>query len=317
MDLNDLKYYAAIVESGSLSSASRMLGVTKSLLSQHLSRLEQSLGVCLIQRTTRRLQVTPLGQDFYRSCLAVMNEVERARALVDDARTTPRGRLKVSCPVLFAQTILIPVVSSFLQSFPEVELMLDADYRDVDILGEGYDLMLKIQRQLEDSRLTVRAFALDRHWLVAAPELIERIGLPQVPADLAGVASVALRIPGDNHRIWNLFDASEIPCTIAHHPRLTCSDPLTLMHATISGSGVALLPGSMCIDKIATGHLVRLLPEYQGATMYLHAIYPSRQRLNRAARCFLDHLARYLPAQIHDMVGEEFAIEPPAFPGVR
>src|SRR5690606_24170288 len=131
-DLNNLYYYAAIVEAGSLSGASRVLGVTKSLLSQHLARLERELGVALIQRTTRTLKVTPLGIEFYRRCQAVLAEVERARTLIDDERDTPRGTLRISCPVLFAQVMLAPLMGRFLREHPQIELIVDASYRDVD-----------------------------------------------------------------------------------------------------------------------------------------------------------------------------------------
>ncbi len=306
MDLNDLRYYAAIVDAGSLSAAGRQLGVTKSLLSQHLNRLEQTLGVCLIQRTTRRMQVTPLGREFHEHCRTVLEEVARARALIEEARDAPRGRLKILCPVLFAQRVLMPLVPSFLSEYPEVQLVLDADYRadqDIDLISEGYDLVLEIRRQIEDSSAIARAFTLDRHWLTASPELLQTLGTPRTPADLDGVASVALQVSGDHHETWQLFDADETLHTIHHRPRLVCSDPLIAMDATIAGTGVALLPASVCMAKVAKGRLHRLLPNLQGGTMHLYATYPSRHGLSRAARCFLDHLSRRLPSQIRHAVG--------------
>ena len=302
-----MRYYAAIVDAGSLSAAGRQLGVTKSLLSQHLNRLEQTLGVCLIQRTTRRMQVTPLGLAFHQHCQLVLEEVARARAMIEEARDAPRGRLKILCPVLFAQRVLMPLVPSFLREYPEVELVLDADYRDdqdIDLISEGYDLVLEIRRQIEDSRSIVRAFTLDRHWLTASPELVHALGAPQTPAELEGVASVALQVSGDNHAAWQLFDADETACTINHRPRLVCSDPLIAMDAAIAGTGVALLPTSLCMAQIAQGRLLRLLPGHQGGTMHLYATYPSRHGLSRAARCFLDHLSEGLPSQIRHAVGD-------------
>lgn len=302
LDLNDLRYFAAIIDAGSLSGASRALGVSKTLLSHHLSRLESMLGMSLIQRTTRRLEVTPLGHEFHQRCLSVLAEAERALSLVDEARSTPRGTLKISCPVLFAQAVLMPVVNSFLQAFPEVDLVLDADYRDVDLLGEGYDLALKIQRQLEDSRFIVRSFRLDQHWLVAAPELAHRLGEIRSPEALNGVASVHLRNQGENpaSTVWQLFDPHAQNHSVRHHPRLASSDPLVLRLAVLEGIGVGLLPGSLCQRELQAGHLVRLQPDHHGGTMQLHAIYPSRHGLSRAARCFLEHLARHLPPQLRE-----------------
>ena len=302
-DLNDLKYFSAIVEAGSLSAAGMKLGVSKSRLSMHLAQLEQTLGVCLIERSTRRLQITPLGERFYHRCLAALSEVERALRMVSDTRDMPRGTLKISCPVLFAQAILMPVTNSFLQQYPDIELILDADYRDVDLLGEGYDLALKIQRQIEDSRFIVRSFALDQHWLVAAPDLVERLGPVRSPADLGDVESVFLRNQGDNHAnfSWQVLDAKDVTHSINHRPRLTSSDPLVLKSATLDGIGVALLPSSLCRRELIDGRLVRLLPDHHAGTMHLHATYPSRQGLSRVARCFLDHLGHHLPEQIREV----------------
>ncbi len=307
LDLNDLRYFSAIIDAGSLSAASRNLGVTKSLLSLHLAKLEQTLGVTLIQRTTRRMEVTPLGQEFHHRCQAVLAEVERAQSLIEDARDVARGTLKISCPVAFAQVILTPMLSAFLQAYPEVNLVLDADYRDVDLLSEGYDLALKVQRQLDDSRFIVRSFRMDQLWLVATPELATRLGPVHRPSQLDGVASVLLRYPGDNPNgtTWQLFDANEQAHPISHQSRLASSDPLVLKPAVLSGLGVALLPSSLCQHDVRDGLLVRLLPNFHGGNMQLHAVFPSRQGLSKAARCFLEHLGQHLPMQIQQMLDED------------
>ncbi len=307
MDFNDFAYFVAIVEGGSISAASRTLDVPKSLLSQHLAQLERALGVRLIERTTRRLDVTPLGRRFYRRCLAVLAEIQRAQAMIEDTRDTTQGKLKISCPVLFAQTFLMPVVNAFLHKHPGVDLTLDADYRDVDLLAEGYDLALRIQREPEESRFVVRSFTLDQLWLVGAPSVLRRLKTAGAPVDLDGIESVLLRIDGDHpaSTTWTLFDAQETPHHISHRPRLASSDPLILKSATLAGLGVALLPSSICTRELADRQLVRLLPDHHGGNMQLHATYPSRQGLTRAARSFLDHLGQHLPAQIREVCEHE------------
>lgn len=305
LDLNDMRYYAAIVDAGGISAASIALGVTKSFLSQHLARLEQSLGVRLIERTTRSMHVTTLGQRFHRRCLAMLAEADGAQALIDEMREHPRGTLKISCPVLFAQALLMPTATVFLREYPEVDLILDADYREVDLLGEGYDLALRIlQRPLQDSRFVVRSFPLDQHWLVASPIWVNaQPAMPTRPEDLNGADSAFLINDGDvaANTVWTVFDAAGNPHSIRHHPRLTSSDPLILKNATLAGVGPALLPSSLCVRELMDGYLIRLLPEFHGGMMQLHAIYPSRDGLSRAARCFLDHLAEHLPLQIREV----------------
>lgn len=291
-----------IVEAGSISAASSALGVTKSLLSQHLARLEQSLGVRLIERTTRRLHVTTLGQRFHRRCQAMLAEAESALTLIENVRETVCGTLKINCPVVFAQVILMPVVTRFLHEHPDVDLVLDADYREIDLIGEGYDLALRIQQgALDDSRFVVRSFPLDQLWLAASPSWVEQTGLPANPEALHEVESAFLLNDGDNaaNTAWTLFDADHVSHIIHHHPRLTSSDPIILKNATLAGIGPALLPSSLCERELAEGRLIRLLPEFHGGDMQLHAVYPSRDGLSRTARCFLDLLTEHLPLQIH------------------
>ena len=293
IDLNDFHYYAAIVDAGSLSGASRRLGVTKSLLSQHLAKLELHLGVRLIQRTTRKLQVTPVGLEFHQRCRAVLAEVERAQALVDEMRGVPRGRLRISCPVLFAQVMLAPLLGGFLRTYPDVDLVVDADYRDVDLIGEGYDLALRAQPDAEDSRVVMKSFGFDQHILVASPGFLAQHGTPTGPDDLAGVTSAAVMTSGARW-LWHMFGPDGTPVTIAHRPRLQTADFIVLKHAVLEDVGVALMPRVLCADDLATGRLRRVLPDHLGEMVRLHAAYPSRTGLSHAARVFLDYLGEHL-----------------------
>ena len=143
-DLNDLLYFARIVEHGSLSAASEALGVSKSLLSQHLARLEGRIGVRLIHRTTRKLQVTEVGQRYYERCRSVLEEIARADEVIADARGTPRGLVRVACPVNFAQMVMVPVFVDFMRSHPEVELAVEVTNREIDLIGEHCDVALRI-----------------------------------------------------------------------------------------------------------------------------------------------------------------------------
>lgn len=292
-DLNDLCYFAAIVKAGSLSGASRSLGVTKSMLSQHLSKLEQQLGVKLIQRTTRKLQVTPLGQAFYRHCLAVLEEVEHAQHLIDDAHAQPHGRLTVRCPVLFAQVMLAPVLGGFMREYPEIELFVDADYGDVDLIEDGYDLAFRAEQDMPDSSLVIKSFAVDQPILVASPDFVSDRGRPTALRDLHGTPSAATPVVNGKPQ-WLLTGADGSEVAVPHQPRLQSPDLIVLKQAAVDGVGVALLPRLLCADDLARGKLLRLLPDYCGKTVNLHAIYPSRGGLSPAARTFLDYLGENL-----------------------
>ncbi|WP_347262106.1 LysR family transcriptional regulator, partial [Rudaea sp.] len=189
-DLNNILYFAKIVEHGSLSAAADALGVAKSVLSQHLAKLEDDLGVRLIQRSTRKLQITDIGRRYYERCRAVLAEVERAGSVIDDVREVPSGRVRVTCPLNFAQVFMAPLLAEFMARHAEVEVVLEISNDDVDMIAEGYDLALRIVPCIKSSSLIVRSFTLSRHLLVASREFVRRHGQPRAPADLRGLPSV-------------------------------------------------------------------------------------------------------------------------------
>jgi DNA-binding transcriptional LysR family regulator len=295
-DLNNILYFAKIVEHGSLSAASDALGVAKSVLSQHLARLEADLGVRLIQRTTRKLQITDVGLRYYQRCRAVLAEVARANKLIDDARATPRGSVRLTSPVNFAQAILAPVLANFMVEHPEVEIALDITNREVDLIAEGYDIALRIAPVMRASTLIVRSFLLKRHTLVASPAFIERHGEPRVPEDLRGLASVGGLhglARGDRH-VWRLTGTDGGVRVVPHTPRLVTEDVIVLKQVALAGCGIVELPPICCHDELADGSLVRLLPDWSLPDMNLHAVFPSRKGLTPAVRCFIDYLSLHL-----------------------
>lgn len=295
-DLNNLYHFVKIVEHGSLSAAAEALGISKSVLSQRLARLEQELGVRLIQRTTRRMQVTAVGRRYFQHCRTVLAEVERAGRAVEDARSNPRGRVRLTSPVNFAQGILAPVLADFMAEYPDIEVLLDITNREVDLLADGYDFALRIAPMLPSSSLVVRAFRLMRHVLVASRHLVRSRGLPRHPAELRGwpsLAGVHGFVPGARQS-WQLTGPGGETSVVAHTPRLLTEDIFVLKRAVLAGCGVAELPPICCRDELADGTLVQLLPGWQLPEMSLHAMFPSREGLSVAARCCVEYLCHHL-----------------------
>lgn len=312
-DLNDLFYFAKIVEHGSLSAASAALGVAKSVLSQHLSRLEAQLGVRLLQRDTRKLQITEVGARYYQRCRAVLAEVERANSVIDDARGTPRGVVRVTSPVNFAQTILAPLLADFMLEYPEVEIVLDMTNREVDLIAEGYDVVLRIAPGIRASSLAVRSFVLRRHHLLASPAYVERHGLPRAPEDLRGAVGLGglLDLGRGNRHSWRLSGPDGEISEIAFAPRLVTEDIVVIKHAALSGCGIAELPASMCRDEIADGRLLVLLPEWSLPEMTLYTVFPSRKGLAPAVRCFIDYLSAHLRAVLDSAIDGSLSANEP------
>ncbi|HEX7915169.1 LysR substrate-binding domain-containing protein [Rudaea sp.] len=309
-DLNNILYFAKIVECGSLSAAADALGVAKSVLSQHLSRLEADLGVRLIQRTTRKLQVTDVGHRYYERCRAVLAEVERASNVIDDVREVPRGRVRVTCPLNFAQVFMAPLLAEFMARHAEVEVVLSISNDDVDLIAEGYDLALRIVPCIRSSSLIVRSFTLNRHLLVASPEFVLRHGRPRTPADFRGLPSVggALPVaPGGRYQ-WRLSGLGKTQ-TVTYHPRLLSEDLFVLKEAVLAGVGMAELPRSVCADELADGRLVHLLPQWQLPDMNLYAVYPSRDGLTLAVRTLIDYLSANLQPFLESVAQGSFRMD--------
>jgi DNA-binding transcriptional LysR family regulator len=302
-DLNDIYYFAAIVEHGSLSAASVELGVAKSLLSKHLSRLEAQLGVRLAQRTTRKLEITELGARFYERCRIALDEIANAAQVIDEALERPRGTVRVAAPVNFVHSVMAPLLSTFLRENPEVNVVLDATNREIDLVAEGYDLVLRIVPDIRDSTAVARSFRLTRHVLVASREFVAMHGVPSTPADLRAMPSLGGLLGnerGQRHS-WILRKAGE-EHAIAYTPRLLAEDVFVLKNAVLTSCGIADLPIATCRAELLDGSLVRLLPDWSLPDMSLYALYPSRRGLTPAVRCLLDYLSANLTSALEQVI---------------
>jgi DNA-binding transcriptional LysR family regulator len=293
-DLNDLYFFAAVVEHGGFSAAGRALGVPKSRLSKRIAQLEERLGVRLLQRTTRRFVVTEIGERFYGHCRAVLEEARAAQDAVDELRTEPRGVVRVSCPVPLAP-VLAPMLPIFMLAHPKVQVRLVATNRRIDLIGEGYDVAIRVREKLDsDATLVLRSFAQSRSLLVASPAFLEANGRPKSPEELAVLPALSMA-EHEGAQIWELFDSKGERRSVEVKPRLICGDFTVLAEAAAQNCGVALLPEDYCAGYIAQGRLEWVMPEWTTAQGTLHFVYPTRRGLLPAVRAFVDFLAGNLP----------------------
>lgn len=302
-DLNDLAVFAAVVEHGSFTAAARALGIAKSQASQRVAKLEARLDLRLVQRTTRKLSITEVGQRYYRHCRAILVEAGHAQRVADQAHDAPSGQVRICCPSLLGELILGPIVADFMRAFPDVALTMDAGTRGVDVIEGGYDVVFRVRTRIEDSRMVARSFGLDSQVLVAAPQLLDGC-MPQTPEQLAGFPSLAIALPvSSRHHVWELSRRGRRKSVVEHHPRLVTDDLLTLKRATVQGLGVTVLPRFLCRGELEDGRLHEVLPGWKPAAANVHAIYPSRQGLASAVRGFLDFIAPRMEASIRRMQG--------------
>lgn len=315
-DLNDIRYFVQVVELGSLTAASKALGVAKSQLSFRLARLEAKLGVRLIQRTTRRMHVTEIGLRYHEQCRLLLSAAVRAQSVIEDAQAAPRGRIHVACPVLFAQLLLAPVLVDYLQQHPDVQVDLDISNHQIDVVAGGYDIAFRVSQSVKDSSLVMRSFGMDPQILVARPELLDRYGAPRHPRQLQQLPSIGV-INIEGRHFWNLSDARRRLQPVEYHPRLVSDDLQVLLRAVMAGLGVAQLPQWLCRELLAQRKLVRLLPQWTLPPGNVHAVYPSRHGHTPALRSFIEFVALRLPLVLREMqAGTKGATATDAAPAV-
>ena len=293
-DLNDLYYFAMVVDHGGFAPASRALGVPKSKLSRRISGLEERLGVRLIQRSTRQFAITEVGEVFYRHCRAMVIEAEAAQDAVDQVRSEPCGTVRLACPIALLHAQVAPMLADFLARYPRVKLQLDATNRHVDVVGERFDLALRVRfPPLADSDLAHRVLGESPQRLVAQPALLARLGDIAVPADLHGVPSLDW---GPGEHVWRLEGPGGALAEVRHEPVLTTDDFETLRTAALAGAGVAQLPTLMLGDTLQTGALVAVPDGWAPRSGLIHAVFPTRRGLMPAVRALVDFLAERFAA---------------------
>ena len=295
-DLNDMFYFAEVVDRGGFAAAARALGLPKSRLSRRIAELEARLGVRLLHRTTRKLSLTEAGERCHRHCVGMREQAQAAVDAVAQVRGEPRGTLRVACPVTLAQTTLGPILPLFLARYPLVRVDMRVSNRVVDLVEEGVDVALRVRPSLEDSgSLVVKNLGQTQTLLVASPTLLTRQGRPVDVEDLVHLDTVSMSAV-DGRGSWQLVGPGGQLHTFTHQPRYVADDLLTLKIAVIRGTGIGILPDYMCRDELRDRRLVLVLPAWAPAPALFHAVFPSRRGLAPATRHFLDFLQAHVMA---------------------
>lgn len=295
-DLNDLYYFARVVEHGGFAPAARAIGEPKSKLSRRIAALESRLGVRLLQRSTRRVSVTEIGQVFYGHCRAMLVHADAAQEAIDTRRGEPCGVVRMTCPVALLDARVADMLAAYMARHPRVEVHLEATNRRVDVIEERVDIAIRVRPPpLEDSDLVLRALAERGQCLVASPALLDTVGRPEVPADLAGKPSLALGLPQHQHA-WRLLGPDGAEAKVRHQPRLVTRSMHALRVAAEAGIGIVQLPTMMMTDALAAGRLEKVLPGWAPPPEIVHAVLPSRRGLLPGVRSLLDFLAERFAA---------------------
>ena len=293
-DLNDMLYFAEVVERGSFAAAGRALGLPKSRLSRRVAELEARLGVRLLQRTTRKLSLTEVGAIYLRHCSAMRDEALAAADAVAQMQVEPRGTLRIACPVTMAQSALGYLVPRYLALHPHVRLDMRVTNRVVDLVEEGMDIALRVRPTLDDSgSLVVKQLGASCSFLLASPELLRRQGVPARPEDLQKLDTIAMSAT-DGRSSWELVGPEGQEFVLQHQPRYVADDLQTLKLAMLAGTGISFLPESLSQAELQAQLLVQVLPGWALRPGMVHAVFPSRRGQVPAVRSFLDFLGEHM-----------------------
>jgi DNA-binding transcriptional LysR family regulator len=290
-DLNDLRLFAEVVDHGSFTAAARTLGVQTSKLSRRVRALEEELGVRLLNRTSRSLSLTETGRQFHQHCLALVAESKAAKDIVDQTRSKPQGTVRISCPVGLLSSGVSSIIAKYVQVNPDVQVLLDATNRRVDVVEEGLDFAIRVRLPpLENTDLAVRQLGLSVLILVGCPSLTKRFPAPKSLESLKEWPTLSMASNNEKY-VWNLADAKGQTISWPHQPRLATDDLASLRDAAMQGVGVALLPRELVDADIKAGRLKHLLPGLATRAALVHAIFPTRRGMVPAVRQLLDALA--------------------------
>ncbi|MCW1936919.1 LysR substrate-binding domain-containing protein [Pseudomonas sp. MDMC_285] len=288
-DLNDLFYFAKVVEAGGFAAAGRLLGIPKSRLSRRIAELEQRLGARLLQRSTRKLALTDIGERYLRHCQAMLLEAEQAEETVTNLTSEPRGRVRFSTPPGLA--LLPDLINDFLKRYPRVQLEVVQTSRRIDLLNEAVDVALRV-RSVDDEEpgLITRRLIPAHACVVACPNLVAGLRLEQ-PEDLQQLP--ALGAIGADRRIHLRFhhNTTQEAREIALEARLAVDDFPIRKSAALAGVGITFLPTIYCHEELADGSLVSLLPHWTVPQGYVQLAYTHRRGMSPAVRAWIELLS--------------------------
>jgi len=282
----ELEVFVEVIEHESFTDAADSLGVSKSFVSKQISRLEDRLGVRLINRTTRQLHLTDAGAAFFDRAKRIVEDIDEAERSVMQLNTRPRGTLRISAPMSFGLEYLSPVLNDFLCDHEELSLDLELSDRNVDLIDEGFDLAVRIAN-LRDSSFMARKLAPAELMVVASPEYLAKHGRPQKAHDLSDhmCMQYTYQASGTN---WRLISPSGQDVSVPITGRIKANNGNVLRDAAVRGVGLAILPDFICTRDVAEGRLVRVLEDWSMGTRAIWAIYPHSRHLSAKVRACVD-----------------------------
>jgi DNA-binding transcriptional LysR family regulator len=284
--LTSLAVFGQVVECGGFSAAGRRMNMSTTMVANHVQSLEDRLGVRLLNRTTRKVSLTETGRFYYDRSSQILADLEEADQFAGALVSTPRGKLKMYTNTAIAP-FLVPLMSEYMQQYPSVVIELDIGERMIDMIEEGYDLV--IRTTLRDSRLIARKLTPWRHFVVCSPDYLKSHPAPERPSDLASHNCLQYSHYAYGTS-WHFENGAGVEEDVKIEGNFVSNSPQTLRELAIDGHGMFLAPSFLVFDDLKAGRLVSNMPDYRGVEFSIDALFPERSQLPTKVRLFIDLL---------------------------
>ena len=289
----DLGFFSTLASAGSLSAAARELGVTTPAVSKHLALMESRVGVALVNRTTRRMSLTPEGELYLAHARRILGEIDGMEELLGVSKATPKGLLRVNATLGFGRSHVAPVISRFVRKYPQVEVQLQLSVNPPALTDDAFDICIRFGAP-PDSRVIARRIAGNRRLLCAAPAYLAKHGMPKVPNDLTQHNCIGIRQGEEAYGVWRLSSGRGRNASVEAvktRGNLATNDGEIAVNWALDGHGI-LMRAEWDIERyLRNGRLVQVLPQYHTPDADIHAVYPQRHQLAARVRAFVDFMA--------------------------
>ena len=296
----DLGFFSTLASAGSLSAAARELGITTPAVSKRLAQMELRAGITLVNRTTRRMSLTPEGELYVEHARRIQGEIDNLSEMLGDSKATPKGLVRVNATLGFGRSHVAPLVSRFAQQHPEVEVQLQLSVNPPALTENAFDVCIRFGEP-PDTRVMARLIAPNRRLLCASPAYLARHGTPRVPRDLARHNCIGIRQGDEAYGVWRLFSGrgrNQSAEAIKTRGKLTTNDGAIAVAWALDGHGIVLRSEWDIADHLKSGRLVQVLPQYHTPDADIYAVYPQRHQLSARVRALVDFVALFLPQQV-------------------
>ncbi len=295
-NLSDIAIFVKVVKMDSFTAAASELGLSRSVVSKYITRLEQRLGARLLNRTTRRLSLTEAGSRFFQQSQSALIQLENAEDEINSMQSAPKGVLRISAPGSFGINHLAPLLPEFQQMYPELNIDLSIDDHMVDIVDTGIDVAIRIA-ELPDSTLIAKRIAQCRYVVCAAPEYLQAQGIPKTPEDLTQFNCLQFRF-WDKPSHWQFLNKNDELINVKVLEQLVCNNSVALRKILLASGGITIAPTFLVGSDISSGRLISLLDNYRIKPISIYAVYPHREYLTAKVRAFLEYLAEKINSDL-------------------